>query len=156
MRRVLSVMALVVGLCGPVGAQLYGEWMADNLATGCLPMGFSTHFWGDEEDDGRLERSLNNAGESRLRTAGVYTPDGWEQYGLDLSFSVSTLAQASRVDLRLFRFVRDLGNGKPGTVIAWAASSIGIHGDAQDYRNTLAEMLDHFLTEYLRANPGCR
>lgn len=75
MKRTLIAAALAVGLAMPAGAQLSGEWMADNLTTGCLPMQFHVDLGTGLQDNESLQRKLRLAARSRLRAAGVYNAD---------------------------------------------------------------------------------
>ena len=146
---------LAVGLVESTGAQLHGEWMADNLATGCTPMSLDLTLYGEAEGNERLRKNLRNAAESRLRTAGVYDINGWEEHRQSLDIRVGTNGVASSMELILYRFVMDTGYGQAGPVLAWEWGTIGVHGGGQDILNTVSEGLDQFITEYLRANPTC-
>ena len=72
MKSAVVAVLLVITTVMPAGAQLNGEWMADNLATGCAPMGLELVIYGDVEGNDVLRRTLRNATESRLRTAGIF------------------------------------------------------------------------------------
>ena len=49
---------LAVGLVESTGAQLHGEWMADNLATGCTPMSLDLTLYGEAEGNERPTEKL--------------------------------------------------------------------------------------------------
>ena len=75
--RWLTVAALALAVWGgPAIAQLHGDWVADNLRTGCRPMGLAATIQGGPHE--RVRRALGltedvvlNAAESRLRSAGL-------------------------------------------------------------------------------------
>ena len=83
----------------PAGARLSGEQTVDNLDTGCLPMEFHVNLWGDSEGNEDLERILRIAGRSRLRAAGVFNADAWDEYGQYLLVSLGTYASANSTAL---------------------------------------------------------
>ena len=74
-RSTVAALALAAYLAtgsGATNAQLSGEWMADNLRTGCAPMGFTVRVVGDAKAIGLTENTVRNAAESRLRAARLY------------------------------------------------------------------------------------
>ena len=72
--RTIIAAAVAVMLAGAAGAkaQLWGDWTADNLRTGCAPMALEVQLVGKAEADERLRERLTNSAESRLRAAGLF------------------------------------------------------------------------------------
>ena len=119
MKSAVVAVLLVITTVMPAGAQLNGEWMADNLATDCAPMGLELVTYGDVEDNDALRRTLRNATESRLRAAGIFNAAGWEEHRQSLDVRVGTNGVASSLELILYRFVMDTGYGQAGPMLAW-------------------------------------
>ena len=151
MRRVLIAVVLAVSMAAPVAAQQPAAWMINNLDTECAPMKLRVNVWGHAEGDSQLRSGLWNAAESRLRAAGVYESEAWQ----DLIVSVGTLHSAGSVELTLLRAATDSGYGKPGLVVVWTTEHLTIHGDEQRHRQAASGLLDEFIAAYLRANPEC-
>ncbi len=150
----LVLVAVVLLLAAPVQAQLSGDWIEKNLATGCAPMGLNVDV-GGAEDDERLHSSLLNLAESRLRSAHLYDEDGWDLHHQDVNLVVTVVGTATHIRLVLYRFMWDVGFGKPGVVIVWMRGIVGSHGSDSGRRSNAADLVDQFITEYLRANPEC-
>ena len=158
MRRIIAAAVLVsAAMGGTAKAQLFGDWLKDNLRTGCAPMGLAVDLVGRAEGDDRLRDNLWNAAESRLRAAGIFERPAKVQ-----EFSVSVLStgpegqtkpNVAAVGVRIYRNIRDTGLGRFGLVIVWERTAlVGI----ASVRETVADFGDQFITEYLRANPECR
>ena len=154
MKRTLIAAALVI-LALPASAQLNGEWMQPNLATGCVPVGLDIEVLGDAEGDENLQRVLRNATESRLRSARLYADDGWDNHRQSLDLHLTILGPVSKYDAYLYRFIWDTGYGQAGTVLVWAMGSIGVHGDESHHHTSISSIVDAFIIEYLRTNPEC-
>lgn len=153
------VMVCTAALAAPADAQLRGEWVADNLRTGCEPMALhaSSHAF-TPHDDENLEERLRTAAESRLRAARLYEdpPPRPVQQKLVIRVLVTGPeggpSDTSRWDVSLYRWARNTGYGQIGPVIVWHWGAIG---GVDHIVSSVSEMVDRFLVEYLRANPEC-
>ena len=94
--------------------------------------------------------SIENAVESRLRSARLYNKAA-RQY---LLVNITMMKPSTYgVNLRLKRWLPDLGYGRGGVVTVWTTGSIGAHGGRGQYLlGVVSKHLDKFLAEYLRVN----
>ena len=155
LRVAIIIAAVGLLLCGSAQAQLWGDWTADNLRSGCAPMHLEVQLAGRSEGDDGLRQRLGDAAESRLRSARLFADRSYDQV-----LRISVLATAPRatgepdvasVALSLYRWTANTGYGRPGTSIVWQGIAIG---GFNDVRSLVGNLVDRFLTEYLRANPG--
>lgn len=73
-----------------------------------------------------------------------------------LVFSLLGVGDATAVSLALYRRVTFLaGGGGEQAVIVWEHNAVQSHADDQGRQTMLMQLLDTFLTAYLRANPEC-
>ena len=156
--RTIIAAAVAVMLAGAAGAkaQLWGDWTADNLRTGCAPMALEVQLVGKAEADERLRERLTNSAESRLRAAGLFIePPPVQWLTLDVLGSASegqSTPDIAKYSVTLSRLASDTGFGRAGAVFVWQRAGIAGFGDI---REAVTDLLDQFLTEYLRANPEC-
>ena len=97
-----------------------------------------------------VESLHDDAAESRLRGARLYTSDRSRAY---LYVNVTVAGKAFSASLKYAKKMRDLATGNAGVASAWSRGITGTHGQEPDYiASGLSELLDRFLTEYLRVN----
>ena len=119
------------------------------------PMGMSVTITEKQTGDlGLTKETVENAVESRLRAARLFTKDSSsEGLGQYLNVAITGVGPAFGLVLRLKRQLTDTGFDLPGVVSIWETSSVGTHGgDGHYILGALSEYLDEFLAKYLRVN----
>ena len=121
------------------------------LFNNCDPMALVVESLHDDAADiGLTDERLQFAAESRLRGARLYTSDRSRAY---LYVNVTVAGKAFSASLKYAKKMRDLATGNAGVASAWSRGITGTHGQEPDYiASGLSELLDRFLTEYLRVN----
>ena len=121
------------------------------LFNNCEPMSLLVESLSDSAADiGLTEERLQVAAESRLRGARLYTSDRSQPY---LYVNVSVGSTAFHTSLEYTKKMRDRATGYTGSTSAWDRAITGTHGQGANYIvSGLSELLDIFLTEYLRVN----
>ena len=156
--RTMIAAAVAVMLAGAAGAkaQLWGDWTADNLRTGCAPIALEIALAGKAKGDDVLRGA---SGECRR-----VTPPRRRSLHRTAIRSMARPRRprdgAGRAEHAIGRersgevFSRHPGHRlwSVGTVIVWESAFIISYSDV---REAVAELLDRFLTAYLRANPEC-
>ena len=103
---------------------------------------------------GLTKERLQFAVESRLRGARLYSEERRAPYlHVPVTIGGGGYSVAVTYNKRLF----DPVSNQSGVASTWHASITGTHGgDPEFVVSTLSELLDEFLTEYLRVNdPAC-
>ena len=161
MAKVIIVAALVLAIGAmPRSATTANEVQRRQLYTSCAPMDFVVESVEslDAEDSKRIgltKQKITDAVESRLRAARLFTPNAEqtldkEQY---LYINTNIVDRAFHIDVKLNRYLKDIGYGFGGYVTVWNAGATGAHGGNGQYiLGTVSEYLDHFIASYLRVN----
>lgn len=106
----------------------------------------------EAEKIGLTGRDIQNAAESRLRTARLYK----ERSHQAMVISIDLTDQAFRLDIALERAVGDLGYGIDGVATIWTTGFLGHPSSRNHILDALSQALDSFLATYLRLNaPVC-
>ena len=110
---------------------------------------------------GLSKQRVQTAVESRLRSAQLY---GSSRFAPFLYFKllipllyvkVNVVGAAHSVDFEFHQEVRTLDSGLIGFAATWDHGFTGIHGgDASYIMSGISELMDIFLSEYLRVNEG--
>ena len=99
---------------------------------------------------GLTEEAVVNAAESRLRAARLFEPKSNSYLYVNV---ILAGGYGFGVFIKLKRYLNDLGYGFPGTATVWDAGTAGTHGaDGQYVLGIVSQLMDIFLTAYLRAN----
>ena len=128
---------------GTLGAGCFEMW------TGCSSM--STSVTVSENTIGLRKNNVENAVESRLRAASVYTDD-WNGNSLDVRVAVLESSNVFNIGLRFYKrgVLRD-EYGFTAYTPAWQAVFYGT-GSASFVMESLRSLLDEFMNHYLRVN----
>ena len=120
--------------------------------TGCTPIWVSVSI--DENTIGVRQANAEDAVESRLRAAGLYTEDPPPAGELALSVDF-TDSGAVNIVLEFIKFVRDdYGFRWPATT--WQRNPFGTARRASEVMEAVRQRLDEFMNEFLRVNaPAC-
>ena len=124
------------------------------LFNNCEPMHLVILGASDDDEDvkkiGLTKEGVQFAVESRLRGARLFKSD----LGLPaLEVSVNVRAASFAIALRYNKYLFDYAAGIDGLAQTWGAGTFGAHGASAEYIvSSLSELLDKFLTEYLRVN----
>ena len=156
-RKILAAAILVAATGGAAQAQLTGDWAQRGIRSdGCERMTLEIVLSGQSKGDDRLRDRVRNAAESRLRSADLFKAPPTKlflQVGvLSTGPAGSREATVAAVRVSLFRILGKTAADPSPVAIVWHQTTIG---PFDDIRETLAELGDMFLTEYLRANPEC-
>ena len=98
------------------------------------------------EDAGAAVEVVARAAHSRLRTAGIYEPEGQGNH-LHVDVRIDEHTHATR--LRFDKVLYDPQTRTMGVATTWSASA---RGAREDTLKDLSELLDRFLGQYLSAN----
>ena len=106
------------------------------------------------ERTGLTRKAIENAVEARLRAARLFTPtaeqlNDKEQY---LYINVNIIGHAFSVDVRLTRYLNDLGYGFGGFATVWNSGSTGTSNSGNYILGAVSQHLDRFIASYLRVN----
>lgn len=96
---------------------------------------------------GLTKKSIQNAVESRLRTARLYNAKGWAY----LYININVIKPAFHVSTSFHKRVRDVMSGHFSNALTWNIGTTGT-GSATYILSTLSEHVDEFLAEFLRVN----
>ena len=125
----------------------------DRLYTGCAKLGLIVAALpGPADEVGLSHRAVQDAVESRLRSARIYAYDPTPTNFLFVNLNILDGNTAFSVSASLRRWLPDTGFGRGGFVTLWESEALGTHGDAQYVLGWLAQIMDRFLVAYLRAN----
>ena len=102
-----------------------------------------------------FEKSIQNATESRLRSARLYSNKVLNSF---LSIEVAVVGQAYTINIEFSKKVDDPFTGSRGLASTWTRSSVGTHANNSEYiLSSVSKHIDEFLVEYLRVNDkACR
>ena len=123
------------------------------LFNNCEPMRLVVENLSDDAAEiGLTEERLRFAAESRLRAARLYTADRGTPYYLYVN--VHVVGRGVSTSLEYNKMLFDPASGESGMATTWDIGQTGTHGqDAAAFIvSGLSEVLDRFLTEYLRVN----
>ena len=99
---------------------------------------------------GLSEQRVQAAVESRLRSARLYDPSRSSPY---LYVNVTVVGAAYRVGLYYYQRVLTLETVLSGVASTWTYGLVGTHGrDASHILSGVSEIMDIFLSKYLRVN----
>ena len=97
------------------------------------------------------EDRIETLAESRLRAARLYNAEAIPY--LYIRVGVMKQGSAFTVDVSLNKAVRDVTSSQFGLAETWTAGNFGLHGrDAGYILQSVSELLDRFILEYLRVN----
>jgi len=100
---------------------------------------------------GLSEQRVQAAVESRLRSARLY--DSFRFANTYLYIRVAVVGGAFHISFEFNQRVRTLDSGLTGTATTWRSGITGTHGrDAGYIMSAVSELMDFFLSEYLRVN----
>ena len=122
------------------------------LFNNCEPMSLLLEVSGDDEDvkkEGRTKERVQFAVESRLRGARLFRSVFFLPV---LEVNVSVLGGAFMMSMSYNKTVFDSVSGKNSFAPTWNRSILGTQSGAAYIILSLSELLDEFLTEYLRVN----
>ena len=124
------------------------------LFNNCEPMSLAVEVNGDDEDVkkvGLTKERVQFAMESRLRGARLFRS---EVFLPVLEVNVSVLGGAFGLSMRYSKTLFDSVSGKNSFAPTWNNLRLGTHGQlgSEYIVSGLSELLDEFLTEYLRVN----
>ena len=161
MNIIVRTAATVTAACIPVGMALMiltspsnagheAKHLDDNLIAFCNPIKIDVSVAKKDAPAVTLsDGAMENAVESRLRAANLYSKFA-EQV---LSVRIVIVGSAFSVRVKLSRWAAHTGFGYAGWVTVWNLGNVGTHGDDGQYiAGVLPEILDRFITEYLRHN----
>lgn len=105
---------------------------------------------------GLTKESVQNAVESRLRSARIYSSNPTLHSSLYISVNVSN--RSFSIALEFNKRVFDLFTKTYGTAITWSDGGIGTHGNrVGGILSSLSQLMDDFLVDFLRINDeACR
>ena len=147
---VLTAVVVAVGCRGEATGQEGFDRDRFELFTECAPVGLFVTVEGSQaEEMGLTEERVRTMAESRLRGARLYTsaPPYFQ-------VNIGTLdnGPAYMMSAYLWKRLRDM-NGYEAVMPAWYRATFGTDsGDAGFLMQSLSEMLDRFIAEYLRVN----
>lgn len=122
------------------------------LSTNCQPIGLFVLIDNNQKELELDEETIQNAVESRLRSARLYD-DSWSSSQLEVYVHVVGLA--FNITLSLEKFVTDSITGHPGIAKTWQTIATGTHGNDENYIvSAISQYIDSFLVEFLRVNEG--
>ena len=153
-----GIAAAVLAITLPAAAQAEAEaWERFELFTECAPMQVLAGVFVTDADAvarNLTEESLRAVAESRLRAARLYADAA--PYGLTVAVNVT--GPAFRIDVDFDQWLLNPGTRQQGWARTWTLGNVGTHGNDAGYiRGIVAEYLDQFLADYLRANESaCR
>ena len=123
------------------------------LFNDCEPMGLAVVVFdndGEAENIGLIKERVQFAVESRLRGARLFR-SGYSLPSLDVT--VGVVGSAFRITMGYSKMLFDLVSDRVGAATTWSDGTFGTHGSNADFIvSSLSEILDKFLTEYLRVN----
>lgn len=118
------------------------------LFTNCMPIDYVIEgLTSDGETIGLSEKVLQNAVESRLRSARIYDSE-MDRY-LYININVTRRSFGMSVDFR--KVVFDTDSEEVGFATTWSIGSTGV-GDADYILSALYQKMDSFISNYLRVN----
>ena len=124
------------------------------LYTACAPMNFFVVGPDPENSQkiGLTEQAVENAVESRLRTARLYAPPAKQERVQYLYVVTTIVGPAFHLQVELKRRL-DLGYGHTGYATVWTSGTVGTHGGQGQYLlGVVSKHLDRFIASYLRVN----
>ena len=124
------------------------------LCNVCRPMQLLVESLPDDAKAiGLTRKHLQDAAESRLRAARLYTEDYFKAHGALLYVNANVAGPVFGLSVEYNKELRDSVTGKTWRAMIWDTASIGTHGrDSGFIVQSLSRKLDAFLVEYLRVN----
>ena len=118
----------------------------------CRPMSLLITL-ADSEDTGLTKERIQIAAESRLRSARLYTTTLNFTNGV-LLVSVHVFKHAFHIDVLYSKILFDSLSGRSAPAITWSQGATGTYGmgAAPFILQSVSELLDGFILEYLRVN----
>ena len=96
-----------------------------------------------------FKESIQNAVESRIRSARLYDSDGLSY----LYVNVNVVRGAYNVSIYFYKYVRDLYTKLRTQANTWGTSSTGTHGGDSGYiLSDLSQQMNKFIVEFMRVN----
>ena len=120
------------------------------LFNNCEPMHLLISLSENASDIGLTKERVQSAVESRLRGARLYKADPGAPF---LHVGVSVTSHAFAINIAYNKALFDPLSARNGLAATWKDGKFGSHGqDANFIVSGLSELLDKFLTKYLRVN----
>ncbi len=126
------------------------------LFTNCEPIHFVVEELSRHASKiGLTKKSIQNAIESRLRSARLYSNEVLNSY---IYVNVTVSGRAFGIGLDFEKVVFDSYSREKNFATTWHDGGIGAHGGSSEYiLSNLSQYMDKFLTEFLRVNEeACR
>ena len=127
----------------------------ERLFTVCTPMDFVVEELDPEDsrETGLTRKAIANAVESRLRVARLFALPEKQSRRQYLYIRVSIHGSAFSIEVKLTRYLDNLGYGIGGYAEVWDAGLVGTHGgNGQFILGSVSKHLDEFIASYLRVN----
>ncbi|MCY4127617.1 MAG: hypothetical protein OXG15_00085 [Gammaproteobacteria bacterium] len=100
---------------------------------------------------GLADKSIQNAVESRMRSARLYSNKPPSKTYLYVNINVVGGAFNAKLSFR--KPVNDPFTGELGTATTWTRAVTGTHGNSSGFiLSSLSELIDEFLVDFLRVN----
>ena len=160
MRHATLAIALAFWVCTAV-AKDGPECMANGLDcfrlyTACHPVGLEVEDLSKDADKLGLSREkLIDAGEARLREAGIYTDEGWPEPYFYIRVTVAGVATS--IETRMGKVLNDMTTRRKAYAFTWEEGITGAHQDDGEILGKVHQLLDTFIANFLRVNePACK
>ena len=161
MKRIIICLAVFLCLSSTYAfaANDYQAFKDFQLFTKCEQIRLVVQHGGNLRSDamknGLSNESIQNAAESRLRSANLYTNKRLDSY---LFVYIHVVGNAHTISVQFNKTVIDKFTGHSFPAPTWDTGSIGTHGNDPGYiLSGLSRHIDKFLVEFLRVNDeACR